>query len=107
MLTFCYNDVVQPAKKGTFDFALVDADKINYWNNHERLLKLVRIGGIIAYDNTLWGGTVALPEDQVPDQTRQGRNDTIAFNQSISDDSRVQLAFTSIGDGISFCRRIL
>ncbi|KAL3655973.1 hypothetical protein CASFOL_000369 [Castilleja foliolosa] len=47
-------------EEGTFDFAFVDADKNNYIHYHEVLLKLVRVGGIIAYDNTLWSGTVAL-----------------------------------------------
>lgn len=41
---------------GSFDFIFVDADKENY---HERLMKLVRVGGTIDYDNTLWRGTVA------------------------------------------------
>ncbi|XLS51023.1 hypothetical protein HN51_011700 [Arachis hypogaea] len=52
--------------EGSFDFAFVDADKSNYWNYHERLLKLIRIGGMIIYDNTLWGGTVAWKEEDVP-----------------------------------------
>ncbi|BAT72910.1 hypothetical protein VIGAN_01035300 [Vigna angularis var. angularis] len=42
------------SNKDSFDFAFVDADKDNYWNYHERLLKLVKIGGLIIYDNTLW-----------------------------------------------------
>ncbi|TKY60799.1 caffeoyl-CoA O-methyltransferase [Spatholobus suberectus] len=47
---YCHNN---PSNKETFDFAFVDADKDNYWNYHERLLKLVKIGGLIIYDNTL------------------------------------------------------
>lgn len=99
--------MMQPANEGTFDFAFVDADKNNYWNYHERLIKLVRIGGIIAYDNTLWGGTVALAEEEVPEPKREWRKSAVAFNKAIAEDPRVQLAFASIGDGISFCRRIL
>ncbi|XP_028806459.1 probable caffeoyl-CoA O-methyltransferase At4g26220 [Neltuma alba] len=95
-----------PANEGSFDFAFVDADKDNYWNYHERLMKLVRIGGIIAYDNTLWGGSVAMPEEEVPEQKREWRKHAIAFNKAIAEDSRVELAFASIGDGLSICRRL-
>uniref|UniRef100_A0ACD5YBL4 Uncharacterized protein n=1 Tax=Avena sativa TaxID=4498 RepID=A0ACD5YBL4_AVESA len=45
------------------DFAFVDADKSNYGRYHDQLLRLVRVGGVIAYDNTLWGGTVGMPDD--------------------------------------------
>ncbi|KAF7819722.1 putative caffeoyl-CoA O-methyltransferase At4g26220 [Senna tora] len=96
-----------PANEGSFDFAFVDADKNNYWNYHERLMKLVKVGGIIAYDNTLWGGTVAMAEEEVHEFKREFRKCAIAFNKAISEDSRIQLAFASVGDGISFCRRIL
>ncbi|CAL0330890.1 unnamed protein product [Lupinus luteus] len=95
-----------PTNEGTFDFAFIDADKNNYWNYHERLIKLVKIGGIVAYDNTLWGGMVALPEKLVPEPKREWRLSTLAFNKAISNDSRVEIAFVSIGDGVIFCRRV-
>lgn len=40
----------------------MDADKDNYWNYRERLMTLFKVGGIVIYDNTLWGGTVAMAE---------------------------------------------
>ncbi|KAK4280984.1 hypothetical protein QN277_012534 [Acacia crassicarpa] len=95
-----------PANEGGFDFAYVDADKENYWNYHERLIKLVRIGGIIAYDNTLWGGSVAMPEEEVPEPKREWRKQALVFNKAIAGDSRLELAFASVGDGLSICRRI-
>ncbi|KAK7251485.1 hypothetical protein RIF29_34734 [Crotalaria pallida] len=95
-----------PANEGTFDFGFIDADKNNYWNYHERLIKLVKIGGIVAYDNTLWGGTVALPEKSVPEPKRECRLSALAFNKAVSNDSRVEIAFVSIGDGMIFCRRV-
>jgi hypothetical protein len=50
-----------------FFFTFVDADKVNFLNYHERLLQLVRVGGLIAYDNTLWGGSVvAIPASRSP-----------------------------------------
>uniref|UniRef100_A0A6N2NBI3 Caffeoyl-CoA O-methyltransferase n=1 Tax=Salix viminalis TaxID=40686 RepID=A0A6N2NBI3_SALVM len=54
------NNDMQPE----FDYAFVDADKANYKNYHEQLMKLVKIGGMIAYDNTLWYGMVAKEEDE-------------------------------------------
>ncbi|KVI08993.1 hypothetical protein Ccrd_012616 [Cynara cardunculus var. scolymus] len=38
---------------GSFDFNFVDVDKDNYLNYHTRLIDLVKIGGVIGYDNTL------------------------------------------------------
>ncbi|CAA6675199.1 unnamed protein product [Spirodela intermedia] len=48
---------------GSFDFAFVDADKDNYINYHKRLIELVKVGGVIGYDNTLWNGSVVAPPD--------------------------------------------
>lgn len=93
----------EPKNEGDFDFAFVDADKGNYWNYHERLMKLVKIGGIVMYDNTLWGGAVAKPEEAVQ---RELRRSTIEFNKSVSADPRVEISHASVGDGIIICRRI-
>lgn len=93
--------------EGSFDYAFVDADKDNYWNYHERLLKLLKVGGIAVYDNTLWCGTVARPEEQVPDYFRGGRQATLDLNRSLADDPRVQLSHVPLGDGITICRRIV
>lgn len=95
-----------PKNEGSFDFAFVDADKVNYWNYHERMTKLVKVGGIIIYDNTLWGGYVVLPEEDVPEKKRAWRQSTIEFNNSISSDSRVEISHASVGDGVLICRRI-
>jgi len=38
---------LQEVNKGWFDFAFVDADKVNFLNYHERLLQLIRVGGLI------------------------------------------------------------
>ena len=55
---------MQGKHEETFDYVFVDADKKNFIKYHELLLKLVKKGGIIAYDNTLWLGTVAMSENK-------------------------------------------
>ncbi len=82
--------------KGTFDFAFIDADKANYQAYFERCLKLVRRGGLIAIDNTLWHGSVVDPRDRSVD-TRAIR----AFNRRLKRDRRVDIALVPIGDGLT------
>ncbi|HTP63331.1 MAG TPA: class I SAM-dependent methyltransferase [Burkholderiales bacterium] len=82
--------------KGPFDFAFIDADKANYQNYFERCLKLVRRGGMIAIDNTLWHGRVLQQRDQSAD-TRAIR----AFNRRLRRDRRVEMALVPIGDGLT------
>ncbi|XP_061994617.1 flavonoid 3',5'-methyltransferase-like isoform X1 [Rosa rugosa] len=102
------NDLISSGKEeGSFDFAFVDADKQNYLKYHELLIKLVKVGGIIAYDNTLWFGTVAEPEEMMKESyLREGRNDVIEVNNYLAADPRVELALVSIGDGLTLCRRL-
>ena len=59
--------LLEQGKAGKFDFAFIDADKANYANYYERCLKLVRRGGLIAVDNTLWGGSVVDPRKKTVD----------------------------------------
>jgi len=82
--------------KGPFDFAFIDADKANYQNYYERCLKLVRRGGLIAIDNTLWHGKVIDRRDRSAD-TRAIR----AFNSKLRRDRRVYIALVPIGDGLT------
>ncbi|XP_075485932.1 flavonoid 3',5'-methyltransferase-like [Primulina tabacum] len=100
-------EFVANGESETFDFAFVDADKDNYINYHEELLKLVKVGGIIAYDNTLWGGTVAISEDdEMENYLRVWRQAVIDFNALLAKDSRIELALLSIGDGLTLCKRL-
>ena len=82
--------------KGPFDFAFIDADKENYQNYFERCLKLVRRGGIIAIDNTLWYAKVLERRDQSVD-TRAIR----AFNLKLRGDRRLDISLVPIGDGLT------
>lgn len=89
------------ALEGRFDFAFIDADKENYANYYERCLKLVRRGGLIAADNTLWYGRVVEPRDRTAD-TRAIR----AFNRKLHHDRRVQLSLVPIGDGLTLALKL-
>jgi len=90
-----------------YDFAFVDADKTSYAEYHERLLKLVRVGGLIAYDNTLWFGTVAAPEDEsVPAVVKVNREVLIKLNKFLGADPRVEISQVPVGDGVTLCRRV-
>ena len=82
----------------------MDADKENYWNYHERLMKLVKVGGVIIYDNTLCGGSVSLPEEAVHEVKRVSRRAVFEFNKSIAADPRIEISLVSIGDGFTICK---
>jgi predicted O-methyltransferase YrrM len=88
-------------RAGKYDFAFIDADKANYVNYYARCLKLVRRGGLIAVDNTLWGGSVVNPRNQTVD-TRAIR----AFNRRLVRDRRVDMVLVPVGDGLTLaCKR--
>ncbi|HEU4515702.1 MAG TPA: class I SAM-dependent methyltransferase [Steroidobacteraceae bacterium] len=85
---------------GQYDFAFIDADKTSYLEYYERLLKLLRPGGLIVVDNTLWSGEVANPDNREAD-TRALRE----FNDALHRDPRVDLALLPVGDGLTLARR--
>ncbi|PIN13603.1 O-methyltransferase [Handroanthus impetiginosus] len=95
-----------PENHESFDFAFVDADKNNYANYHEKLLKLLKPGGIIMYDNTLWGGTVAMDEEFVPPGRLETRVHAMDLNRKLAADSRVEISQLPLGDGLTMCRRL-
>ena len=82
-----------------FDFAFIDADKEPIQAYVEAALSLVRSGGLIAVDNTLWGGAVADPSRRDPDTAAID-----AFNRRITDDPRVDAVQLTVGDGITLLR---
>lgn len=90
----------EKGRRGSFDFAFIDADKQNYAAYYERALRLVRRGGLIAIDNTLWGGSVTDPADHDA-STRAIR----AFNRKVHRDPRVAIAMLPVGDGLTLAVR--
>lgn len=82
-----------------YDFAFIDADKAGYDAYYERCMKLVRQGGLIAFDNTLWDGAVAKPAEDEDTQALQ------ALNDKLHQDERVDMAMLPIGDGLTLARK--
>ncbi|XP_028073457.1 putative caffeoyl-CoA O-methyltransferase At1g67980 [Camellia sinensis] len=93
--------------KMEFDFVFVDGDKPNNINYHEQAIKLVKVGGVIAYDNTLYRGSVVNNEEEVPERFRANQKPIIELNKHLASDLRIEIAQISIGDGVTLCRRIL
>jgi predicted O-methyltransferase YrrM len=80
----------------SFDFVFIDADKSNYANYYEACLPMLRRGGILAVDNTLWSGWVA----------DRGHHDDVTvalrkFNDKLHADDRVEIALLPLGDGVT------
>ena len=93
-------DMIGEGMEGDFDFVFIDADKKGIDDYYEKSLRLVRRGGLIAVDNTLWQGKVA--DKSVHD------SDTMAirgFNAQVIDDQRVSISLVPIGDGLTLLRK--
>jgi caffeoyl-CoA O-methyltransferase len=98
------DELIAIGKAAAFDFAYIDADKTEYRQYLERCLTLVRPGGLIAIDNTLWSGAVADPEDR--------GEDTLALRQfnewlHTRDERAYDLSLVPIGDGLTLLRKHL
>ncbi len=84
----------------SFDYAFVDADKVNYPAYHERLMRLVRPGGVMLWDNVLWSGRVIDP--QADDSDTRGIRE---INRILAADERVSVAMLPIADGLTMARK--
>jgi caffeoyl-CoA O-methyltransferase len=84
----------------SLDFAFIDADKENYLNYYEEILRRTRPGGLILIDNVLWSGAVLERRDQSAD-TRAIRE----LNDLIARDERVDAVMLPVADGLTICRR--
>ncbi len=94
------DELLASGRAGDFDLAFIDADKTNYLSYFECCLSLLRSGGLLMFDNTLWGGAVADP--QVSDA------DTLALralNSKLHADQRVSISLVPIGDGLTLVRK--
>ncbi|WP_406144452.1 O-methyltransferase [Streptomyces sp. NBC_01012] len=86
---------------GHFDLVFIDADKSGYLHYYEKSLDLLRPGGLVVVDNTLFFGRVADPEAQDAD--------TVAireFNTYLHEDERVEVSMLPMADGITLARKL-
>jgi predicted O-methyltransferase YrrM len=87
-------------REGGFDFAFIDADKGGYLGYYERALRLLRPGGLLLVDNTLWSGRVADPAATDADTTALR-----LFNDVLYRDGRIDLSLLPVGDGLTLARK--
>ena len=90
------DELIQQGQKGSFDFAFIDADKVNYTAYYEKCLQLIASGGVIAIDNVLWGGSV-LDSKRNDEDTKAIRE----LNDFVASDERVNISMIPIGDGVT------
>jgi len=93
-------ELINAGLTGTFDFAFIDADKINYDHYYELCLQLIRPGGLITVDNVLWGGAVS--DDAINDVDT---NSIRALNDKLHQDERIDLSLVPVGDGLTLAMK--
>jgi predicted O-methyltransferase YrrM len=84
----------------SFDFIFVDAEKTNYRTYFDLGIQLLRSGGLMAFDNVLWGGRVADPAET--------DEDTIAIrelNRYLHGNPTIDLSLVPIADGLTLARK--
>ena len=86
---------------GPFDLVFIDADKEGYASYYEAALPKLSERGLIAVDNTLWGGRVLDPDAAGSDSTRA----LAAFNDMVASDERVTCVMLTVRDGVTLIRR--
>lgn len=93
---------VEAPKLGVeFDMAFVDGDKRTYVETYEMVLSLLRPGGFILADNTLWDGHVTDPAYDHDHQTQGIRQ----FNDHVAQDNRVEQVIVPLRDGLTLIRK--
>lgn len=92
--------IADRTQAGTFDFAFIDADKTGYPGYYERVLTLLRPGGLIAIDNVLRGGRVADPAENDASTVVMRQ-----FNTDLKNDTRIELSMVPIADGLTLAMK--
>ena len=102
-IEFIIGDALTEAPKLgiTFDMAFIDGDKRTYRECYEMVLSILRPGGFILADNTLWDGHVV---DQAYDKDQQTQGIT-EFNNYIAQDTRVEQVIIPLRDGLTIIRK--
>jgi predicted O-methyltransferase YrrM len=95
------NEIMKQFHPATFDLIFIDADKRTYVEYYEAALPLLRTGGYIIADNTLWDGHVLETAPKSP-QTRG----IMRFNDMVAADPRVEKVILPLRDGLTIIRKI-
>ena len=86
----------------TFDMAFIDGDKRTYVETYEMALSVLRPGGFILADNTLWDGHVVDPAYDHDQQTLGIRR----FNDHLAQDNRVEKVMLPLRDGLTLIHKL-
>lgn len=89
------------AKGNSFDLAFIDANKRQYSEYYEKVLDMLRPGGLIVADDTLWDGKVY---DEHPDSDAQTVS-LLRFNDAVASDPRVEAVMLPLRDGLTLIRK--
>ena len=102
-ITFIVGDAITQAPQLgiEFDMAFIDGDKRTYIETYEMVLNILRPGGFILADNTLWDGHVVDPAYDHDHQTLGIR----AFNDMVAADSRVERVMLPLRDGLTLIHK--
>ena len=103
-IEFIIGDAIELAPKlgVTFDMAFIDGDKRTYVETYEMALGVLRSGGFILADNTLWDGHVTDPAYDRDRQTQGVRH----FNDTVAADTRVEKVIIPLRDGLTLIRKL-
>lgn len=85
----------------TFDMAFIDGDKRTYVETYETILPLLREGGFLLADNTLWDGHVV---DETYSQDHQTAG-ILRFNDHVAADPRAEQVILPLRDGLTIIRK--
>lgn len=91
-------DTLRSLPAGAFDLVFIDADKESYLDYYEEALRLLRPGGLVVADNTLWSGRVLDPRE-ASDKA------IVAFNERVKADPRVEQVLLTVRDGMMLARK--
>jgi O-methyltransferase len=94
------DDLIAGGASGTFDFAFIDASKREYPDYHERILRLLRQGGLAVYDNVFWDGDVIDESKTDPDTIGVRR-----LNDRLLADERVSISMIPVADGLTLVQK--
>ena len=88
------------AKGERFDLVFIDADKKEYCDYLDLVMPLMRKGGWILADNTLWDGHIIDPAYDKDKQTVALR----AFNDKVAQDERLEKVILPLRDGLTIIK---